>query len=383
MFKPKIIRTSTVALSLNVLLKGQLSFLNKYYEVIAVSGVDENLEEVATREMVKISDVKMHRTIKPFSDLCSLYNLYRLFRKEKPMIVHSITPKAGLLSMVAAKLAGVPIRMHTFTGLIFPSKGGLMKILLIKMDQFLCLCATNIYPEGKGVEKDLKLYNITRKPLKVLANGNVNGIDSNFYSPEHINSNQDNELRKSLSIKENDFVYIFVGRLVKDKGINELVNAFSKVPLENIKLLLVGDEEKDLDPLNDFTVEQIKNHSNIIAVGFQKDVRPYFNISHALVFPSYREGFPNVVLQAGAMGLPCIVSNISGCNEIIMEGINGAIIPVKDEEAILNKMIEFQADIKYYNALKNNAREMVLSRYEQTYVWESILNEYKQLINDV
>lgn len=383
MFKPKIIRTSTIAVSLNVLLKGQLFFLNKFYQVIAVSGLDENLKQVATREGVQTIDISMQRTIKPLQDLHSLYKLYCFFRQQKPIIVHSITPKAGLLSMLAARLAGVPIRIHTFTGLIFPSKKGVMKTVLIKMDQLLCFCATNIYPEGQGVANDLKNYRITHKPLKVLANGNVNGIDSDFFSPEQIQTKQQSDLRKSLGIQESDFVFVFVGRLVRDKGINELVAAFSKLEQTHSKLLLVGEEEKELDPLNNFTLQEIKQNKNIITVGFQQDVRPYFKISNALVFPSYREGFPNVVLQAGAMGLPSIVSNISGCNEIIIEAQNGTIVPVKDEIAILNKMIKLKTDQEYYTGLQKNAREMILKRYEQDFVWDSILKEYQKLIKNV
>jgi hypothetical protein len=152
---PKLIRTSTVAISLDYLLKGQLSFLQNYYEVIAVSGNDIHLEEVAQREKVKTISVVMQRNISPLKDLLSLWNLYVLFKKEKPLIVHSITPKAGLLTMTAGFFAGVPIRIHTFTGLIFPSKTGFLKRLLIIMDKLLCKFATHIYPEGNGVKQDL------------------------------------------------------------------------------------------------------------------------------------------------------------------------------------------------------------------------------------
>ena len=322
MVKVKIIRTSTVAISLDFLLKGQLAFLNKEYEVVAVSGKDQHLEKVAYREGVRTESVTMQRSISPLKDLVSLWKLFWLLKKEKPQIVHSITPKAGLLSMIAAKLAGVPVRVHTFTGLIFPTRKGVIQVVLIYMDKLLCYCATNIYPEGKGVKDDLIRYKITNKPLKVLANGNVNGIDKDYFDPELYNLEDKIELRKKLGILENDFIFIFVGRLVRDKGINELIAAFLKLEFNSkkVKLLLVGPFENDLDPLNNETIKAIEEFNNIITVGFQRDVRPYFAISDALVFPSFREGFPNVVLQAGAMGLPCIVTNINGSNEIISEG---------------------------------------------------------------
>ena len=251
-----------------------------------------------------------------------------LLRKEKPQIVHSITPKAGLITMLAAKLAGVPVRMHTFTGLIFPSKTGIMQQLLIKMDKLLCWAATNIYPEGNGVKNDLINFNITSKPLKVLANGNVNGINLEYFSKDHISEQTQEQLKKELNIQPNDFVFIFVGRLVGDKGINELVEAFcqlTSLPSEGSgvsvtktpKLLLVGSLETELDPLLPETLKRISQHPGIISVGFQKDVRPYFAISDALVFPSYREGFPNVVLQTDAMELSSTVSALNSFNEII------------------------------------------------------------------
>lgn len=384
MRKNKIIRSSTISRSLNTLLKGQLIFLSQYFEVIGISSDGPELMEIGKREGIKTIPINMKRSISPLQDFFSLINLYRVLRKEKPFIIHSITPKAGLLSMVAAKLAGVPIRIHTFTGLIFPSKKGLLQKLLIMMDQLLCICATHIYPEGKGVKNDLIKFKITKKPLKILANGNINGIDTSYFAPSLYSSKDKENLRQSLGISENDFVYIFVGRLVTDKGINELVEAFSKVSrkFHQAKLLLVGPFEKELDPLNDTTIEEIDKNQNIITVGFQSDVRPYFAIANLLVFPSYREGFPNVVMQAGAMGLASIVTNINGCNEIIIEGENGIIIPTKDKKSLTEKMELLISNSELLKDLSSNARELITSRYEQQIVWDALLEEYKSLEKD-
>jgi len=383
--KNKLIRTSTVAMSLNFLLKGQLAFLNKEYDVIAVSGQDKHLEKVADREAVRVEVVSMQRSISPLKDVVSLWQLYWLFKTEKPKIVHSITPKAGLLSMIAAKIAGVPIRMHTFTGLVFPTQKGKIQQLLIVMDRLLCICATNIYPEGQGVRNDLINYKITNKNLKVIANGNVNGIDSTFFNPELYTAVVKNQLKNDLQINDDDFVFIFVGRLTGDKGINELIQAFQKIAVEtaNFKLLLVGPFESELDPLQSQTLVEIDNNKNIISVGFQKDIRLYLAISHCLALPSYREGFPNVVMQAGAMGLPSIVTDINGCNEIIIEGKNGTIIPVKNADALCKAMRKMMEDNDFRSQLQQNARPMIVSRYEQHLVWEAILAEYKRLEHNV
>lgn len=380
--KTKLIRTSTVAISLNKLLKGQLKFLSKEFEVIGLSSSGTDLDEVKDREGVKTIAVEMQRGMSPFKDIVSLVKLYLVFKKEKPQIVHSITPKAGLLCMLAAKFAGVPIRMHTFTGLIFPTRTGAMQKLLIKMDQLLCWAATNIYPEGNGVKNDLLKYKITSKPLKVLANGNVNGIDLTYFSKDQISEEKQVQLKQELGIQPTDFVFIFVGRLVGDKGINELVKSFKRLStdVENVKLLLVGPFENNLDPLKKNTIEEIDSNNKIIAVGAQKDVRPYFAIANVLVFPSYREGFPNVVMQAGAMGLPSIVTNINGCNEIIIEGENGLIIPVKNIELLYQAMIKILNEKDEYRIMSQKSRDLVVKRYEQKYVWEQLLKEYQSLI---
>jgi glycosyltransferase involved in cell wall biosynthesis len=188
-------------------------------------------------------------------------------------------------------------------------------------------------------------------------------------------------LKEKLYIPSDDIVFCFIGRLVKDKGINELIQAFVELNKQHpsTKLLLVGPFERELDPLLPATEEEIQNNPNIISVGFQSDVRPYLAISDVFVFPSYREGFPNVVMQAGAMELPCIVTDINGCNEIITDGVNGLIIPSKDKKVLKEKMELLLIDNDLRMQLKSVAREMITSRYEQELVWEALLKEYKSL----
>lgn len=380
--KPKVIRTATVAISLDILLKGQLQFLNQQFNVIAISGDDAHLKNVQSREGVQTIAIKIERQISPINDLVSLFKLYKTFKKEKPQIVHSITPKAGLLSMIAAYFAGVPIRMHTFTGLIFPSKTGFLKRILIILDKVLCFFATNIYPEGKGVKDALVTYKITNKPLHIIANGNINGIDLDYFINAN-NANNQQQLKAKLNISEADFVFIFVGRLVRDKGINELITVFEKLnnKFPKTKLLLVGPFEQENDPILPSTLQKLNNHKAIVSVGHQADVRPYFEIANVLVFPSYREGFPNVVMQAGAMNLPSIVTNINGCNEIIIQNKNGLIIEPKDETALFNAMQLLIQNKELTAQLKNNARNLINSRYDKNIVWDGILNEYRKFVD--
>ncbi|UII76130.1 glycosyltransferase family 4 protein [Flagellimonas sp. HMM57] len=378
--KKKLMRTATIAASIGGLLKGQLKYMSQYYSVSAVaSTTDDTLEKVGKREGIAVFPLAMARSISIVQDLKSVWNLYRLFKRERPHIVHSMTPKAGLLTMMAAYFAGVPHRLHTFTGLIFPTKTGAMQKLLIVMDRVLCFCATRVYPEGQGVKKDLEKFKITSKTLKVIANGNVNGIDLDFFDASRYNADEKQELKQKLDIKDSDFVFLFAGRIVRDKGINELVGAFKKL-LEtnsNAILLVLGDYERELDPILPETEAVIVNHDNVICTGWQDDVRPFFAISDCMVLPSYREGFPNTVIQAGAMKLPSIVTDISGCNEIIIEGRNGTLVPVKNATVLHQKMKEMIDKTVIYDP--EECYELIASRYKQDFVWEKLLEEYRSL----
>lgn len=380
--KPKLFRVTTVSESLKILLKGQHKFMSENgFEVIGVSTPGVALYEVNINENIRVIGLNMSRKITPIKDVLSVYYLYKILRKEKPLIVHSHTPKAGIVSMLAAKLANVPIRMHTVAGLPLMEAKGTKRILLNFVEKVTYACATNVYPNSKGLFQFIVNEELaSSKKLKVIANGSSNGIDTSYFDSGNILEVQKEDLRTKLNIHNTDFVFIFVGRLVGDKGINELIQAFSSINDYNVKLVLVGGAESDLDPLFEETINEIEKNPNIISVGFQSDVRPYFAISNCLVFPSYREGFPNVVMQAGAMGLPSIVSDINGCNEIIREGENGTIIPVKNIKAIVEAMQKMSSDKAYYEQLQQNARLKIQSRYEQQVVWDALLTEYKSLL---
>lgn len=373
----KIIRVSTVADSLNELLRGQLRMLSKKYNIVGVASPGKHLKELGEREGIKVIAVPMERRIALFRDVMSLWHLFRVFRKEKPDMVHSITPKAGLLSMLAAKLAGVPVRMHTFTGLVFPASTGWKQYLLICMDRLTSACATHINPEGEGVKRDLIRYNITKKELNVWANGNVNGIDIEYFSRTPSVEAEAQKYRDN-----NVFTYIFVGRLVKDKGINELVAAFCQLYKEDhrIRLLLVGGFEKHLDPVLPEIETEIYNHPGILFVGFQHDVRPYFACADVFILPSYREGFPNVVLQAGAMGVASVVTDINGSNEIVIPNVNGLIIPSRDKNALYKVMKYCKENVEFVKDMGRRSRPLVVRKFKQQIVWDAILQNYEKIL---
>ena len=387
----KLIRITTVPLSLKVLLKGQLRFMaSNGFDVKGVSSEGEELREVHENEGIAVEAITMSRKITPFQDLKSLWEMWNFLRKEKPQIIHTHTPKAGIIGMLAARLAGVPHRLHTVAGLPLMEATGTKRKILNFVEKLTYSSATRVYPNSKGLYDFILQNNFTQSnKLKIIANGSSNGIDTTFFSPDQVTELERVTLREKLNIQPDDFVFVFVGRIVSDKGINELIKAFSQLQaVENnepagIKLLLVGGLENDLDPLNPETLAEINQNKDIISVGFQQDVRSFFAIADALIFPSYREGFPNVVMQAGAMGLPSIVSDINGCNEIIIEGENGLIIPSKNVEKLKEKMLTLAKDKNLYTKLKGNSRRMIENRYEQSVVWNALLEEYEGLLQSV
>ena len=387
----KLIRITTVPISFKVLLKGQLRFMaSNGFDVKGVSSEGDELKEVIENEGIVMEAINMSRKITPFQDLKSLWEMWNFLRKEKPQIVHTHTPKAGIIGMLAARLAGVPHRLHTVAGLPLMEATGIKRKILNFVEKLTYSSATRVYPNSKGLYDFILQNNFTQSnKLKIIANGSSNGINTTFFSLAQVSEIERVTLREKLNIQPDDFVFVFVGRIVSDKGINELIKAFSELQtaenneLTGIKLLLVGGLESDLDPLNPETLAEINQNKDIISAGFQQDVRPFFAISDALAFPSYREGFPNVVMQAGAMGLPSIVSDINGCNEIIVEGENGLIIPSKNVEKLKEKMLTLARDKNVYVKLKEHRRRMIENRYEQSVVWNALLEEYEGLLQSV
>lgn len=375
----KIIRATTIPKSLDVFCRGLLKKLSEKYEVVALSSPGEEMQAIVEREGVRTITVPMERHISPWKDIVALFRLILVFRQERPTMVHSMTPKAGLLCMVAAWLTRVPVRVHTFTGLVFPTAKGLQRRLLMLTDSITCRCATYIIPEGEGVKRDLLNYGITSKPLRVLGFGNVMGVDMHIYCrrPEVME-------KARLLRDEHNFTFLFVGRIVRDKGINELCDAFDRLSKEfpQVRLLLVGWREDDLDPVSDKTQDLIDSNPSINYVGeiWGDDLLAYYAAADCFVLPSYREGFPNTVLEAGAMGLPSIVTDINGSREIIVENENGMIVPPRDADALFVAMRRMLNDDRRRSYMASNARNMIGCRFEQGFVRQCLFDFYDTIL---
>lgn len=373
--KNKIIRAVTVPQSLGFCREVMIKMRAMGYDMVAVTSPGPELDELRDKDGFHCVEVPMQRHISVVNDLKSLIRMIRVFRKEKPQVVHSMTPKAGMICMVAAWLTRVPVRIHTFTGLVWPTATGLKRKILMITDRLTCACATYVIPEGQGVLNDLKNGGITMKPMKVLGYGNVRGVDMERFSPARFKATKNPDV----------FTFVFVGRIVGDKGINELVEAFVKLhdKHENTRLVLVGKYEHELDPVSDKTRKLIDTNDGIDACGpkYGDDLLQMYVNADCFVMPSYREGFPNTVLEAGAMGLPSIVTDINGSREIIENEKNGLIVPSKNANALYDAMERMLTDDKAREIMKSNARQIIESRFEKNFVQKCQIEFYERILN--
>jgi glycosyltransferase involved in cell wall biosynthesis len=381
--KKKLIRITTVPISLKILLKDQLKFMNNYFEVIGISSNEKELLEVNEIEGIRTISLDMSREITPIKDFTSLIKMIIILLKEKPDIVHTHTPKAGIIGMVASWICRIPYRLHTVAGLPVMEAVGKKKKLLLLVEKLTYFCATNIYPNSIGLEDYILENKLTKKEkLKIIGYGSSNGIDTNYFQRTDEVIEKASELKIKFDL-ENKFVFSFVGRIVKDKGIDELLYAFNRLSkeYENIKLLLIGKFEDDLDPISNESKNILDKNDFIINVGFQNDIRPYLVASNCFVLPTYREGFPNVVLQSCSMELPCIVTNINGCNEIIQNNENGIIVEPKNQKELYRAMENFLDDNCLVKKLSSNTRLNIIEKYDRQQFFKYLLDEYNRILN--
>lgn len=382
---PKLIRITTAPLSLKVLLSGQMRFMQENgLEVIMVSSDGKELEEVKRKEGCRHHIIPMTRKMSPFADVRCFWLLYRFFKKEKPDIVHSHTPKAGLLSMLASKLAGVKIRIHTVAGLRFVTTKWFSRRLLITMEKLTGKAANHLWPNSFSLLNYISKKKLAKKDkLEVIGKGSSNGIDLSRYSVSSLNNEKLLEIKKIIHYDDKLIYFLCAGRLVHDKGIDELVNAFISLYQKNnlLRLILVGAFEDEVDPVSDETKSYLQTHPGIIMAGWSEEVEYYMSISYALIHPSYREGFPNVLLQAGAMNCPVICSRIDGNVDIAEHKKTGLLFEVKNKQDIYETM-EFAINnpvlLKQYAA---QLRINIEHYFNQPIVHQLLLQRYRELLN--
>ncbi|MFZ1527335.1 MAG: glycosyltransferase family 4 protein [Ferruginibacter sp.] len=379
----KIIRITTVPMALKYLLPGQMNFMKKNgYDVLMISADGKELPDVIANEKCRHKIVPMTRRITPLQDLKCLIQLIRIFSKEKPDIVHSHTPKAGLLGMIAAKICGVKTRVHTVAGLPMMVENGMKFKLLKLLEKITYAAATNVWPNSGSLLNYITDNRLTkRSKLQVIGKGSSNGINLSKFNNGQLNQATIDEIKTEINYSSANTYLLFMGRLVKDKGIVELVNAFTALQptRPGLRLLLVGDFEQALDPLPHHITEIIKNNDAVIHVPWTNKVEYFMNIADHFVFPSHREGFPNVLLQAGAMKLPIICSSIPGNIDIVQNKQTGLLFQTANETS-LREAIEYAVSQKENTSeMAQKLNEVINAGFQHTFIWQNLLFQYKRL----
>ena len=380
--KKKLIRTTTIPITFQEILSGQLKYVqeNSEFDVIAVSAGGKVFQNVLKENNVRGYEVPFTRkTFSLWSDFVAFIKLIKIFHKEKPFIVHSQGSKDALLCMIAGCICRVPHRLYTIAGL--GDLSGIRGLMLRIAEWVTFFFSTKLYPNSVNMNKIYLARGMYKaSKAKVIGFGSSNGCDIDKFSLSNISKNEIEEVKKSYDINTG-ITFCFVGRIVGDKGINELVRAFKRLCESNdCHLIIVGRFEKDLyqDIFPD-VADNLAENPRIHLTGYQSDVRKYIAASDALILPSYREGMPNVVMQACAMNRPCIVTNINGCNEIIENGVNGSIIESHSESQLFDAMKYYCDNPDVIKKMGQVAREIIASKFAKKEFLKLLVDEYNSL----
>lgn len=381
----KLIRITTVPMALRYLLPGQMHFMAENgFDVLMISADGKEIRDIIKNEQCPHIIVPMTRKITPFRDLSCLFRLISIFRREKPDIVHTHTPKAGLLGMLAAKYCGVKIRIHTVAGLPMMVEKGFKYWLLKQVEKLTYKAANHVWPNSNSLMEFISAQHLVSAPkLKVIGKGSTNGIDLNRFSVSVLQEKKIQDCKASINYSDQNKYLLCIGRLVVDKGIVILINGFTALQKTDplVKLILVGDYENELNPLPDPIVKEIENNPGILHISWTADVEYYMHIADHFIFPSLREGFPNVLLQAGAMELPIVCSRIPGNIDIVAHNETGLIFDDRDEKQML-AMVEYAlANPEAVQKMAKRLRQIIEADFRRENIWQNMLAAYKSLVN--
>ena len=381
---PVLVRTTTAAVSLRYLLAGQIKFMSEYgLEVHTASADGPHRPPYLLEEHSTHHTLPLRRTIAPLVDLGCLARMIRLLLRLRPDIVHAQTPKAGLLSMLAARLVGVPLRIYTIGGLPLESLTGFRRLLVRFTERLACRCATHVWPNSEGIKRLLEVENIcSPKKMEIIGRGSSNGIDLEEFDPKQFDPAVREEIRSQIGYRPELRYLLFVGRMVSQKGIPELIRVFERLHSDHpeLRLLLVGPFDREWDLLPPATLRTIDTHPSILATGFSKRVAYFMELADLFVFPSHREGLPNVILQAGAVGCPVVAAAATGTTDLIAHEQTGLLHEVRNEEA-LQRALEYA--LRHPDRMRTfaeNLRRRVVRDYRREDVHRAILDRYRQLL---
>ncbi len=382
--KYRLVRMTAGSMALKVSTRGQPKYMSEHgFDVTMISSAGWELPGVIALEGCRHIEVNLTRKLSPLSDIRSIYKLYRIFKKIKPHIIHTENLKANLAGPIAGYFAGVPVRIQTMAGLVSPVKKGFKGWLIRQAEILSFKFATDVWPNShKSMEYMIRTKMVSAAKTKVIGRGSTNGIDLERFNPVVIDKNRLEEIKKTVDYSDNDQILLFAGRMVKDKGVEELVAAFVRLQHEfpQVKLVLLGPQEADLDPLNEVTINTIRDHKRIVHIDWTDEVEYYLSIATLFVFPSYREGFPNVIMQAGAMKCPVVCSDIVGNNEIVTHKVNGILHTSQDEGALYEAVCFALKNKKFMSQLALKLQHDMVTYYDRYNIYELYIKEYKELV---
>lgn len=380
----KIARVSTVPFFVVTQLRAQIEALSQSgMTVTVIASRDEMSDELAAHKGFTYVPVNIEREINPVKDISSLVALVRTFKKNKFDVIHSTTPKAGLLCAIAGLFSGTKVRLHTFTGQPWVTMGGAKRFILKLCDKIIGVLNTHCYADSAS-QKDFLVSNgiIRAENISVIGGGSLAGIDLARFNTSRYSVDALAALRASLNIPQTGKVLLFVGRITPDKGIRELVEAFSRLVHkdESVFLLLVGPFES----VGEIIVKQVDDprvQNNMKIVGYSDEPEKYMALADILCLPSYREGFGTVVIEAAAMGTPTIGSDIYGLSDAIVHNVTGVLVPPKDSAALEAAISTTLSDTSALSAMGAAARDRALNEFGAKKCSDLLINEYKRFFN--
>lgn len=373
----KICFIATLELSVKVFLTEHMRRMqDKFYLSVVVS--TDNLFFLEPYGVdARIIPMEIKREISPTSDVKSLFYLYKIFKRERFDIIHSIMPKSGLLSMVAGLFTRVPVRVHTFTGQVWKNERGVKRFVLKKMDKVLAMCATHILVDSHS-QRDFLISEgvVKRKKSSVIGDGSMCGVDTEKF---RFNSTTRGKIRNEHGIGQHDIVFCFLGRMKRDKGILDLARAFSALcrKYQNGHLMIVGPDEEGIDVEVKKICAQYAGKVHIL--GYTDEPEKYMSAADVFCLPSYREGFGLVIAEAAAVGIPSIGSKIYGIIDTIEDGVTGYLFEPAAHFDLMQKMSRFVEDPSLIKAMGEKARLRVLEKYTKEKVVSAMASFYEEL----
>jgi glycosyltransferase involved in cell wall biosynthesis len=380
---PRVMFVTTVAQSLRFY-RDQIQYLQRHgFRVSAASSDGEDQRTIGQESHADMYPVPMSRSISPVSDVMSVWRLVQAMRHAKPDIVHAATPKGGLIGMIAATWCRRPHRIYHILGLPYLTATGPKRLLFRMSERISCQLATRVFCVSPSI-REIAIADglVPADRIVVIGNGSVNGVDSDErFHPRTYDRAKRSQLRQELGIASNDPVVGYVGRVVRDKGIDDLMAAWAIVlrTVPRARLVIVGALEPH-DPISTESLELLNNHPSVIVTGHIDDPAPYYAIFNIVALPTWREGFGNVLIEAASMGLPTVTTTVPGAIDAIVDGVTGTAVPPRDHEALAAAIRRYLLDPELRDRHGHAGRERVVTRFTRERIWKESMQEYLRLL---